>query len=95
MADRHRLLHEPHKEAAGIGIGAHRADGRSEVRGRAAHANDEHEIGFRSGEYFGRKKSLAPAARMARRTALALCEPRLSMMTMSPGWSVGTRTFSM
>jgi len=29
-------------------------------------------IGLRSGEYFGRKKSLAPAARMARRTALPL-----------------------
>ena len=29
-------------------------------------------IGFRSGEYFGRKKSRAPAARMARRTAAAL-----------------------
>ena len=42
-------------------------------------------IGFRSGEYLGRKKSLAPAERMARRTALPLCEPRLSMMTMSPG----------
>ena len=25
MADRHRLRHEPHKEAAGIGIGPHRA----------------------------------------------------------------------
>ena len=29
-------------------------------------------IGFRSGEYFGRKKSLAPAARMAARIALPL-----------------------
>ena len=29
-------------------------------------------IGFRSGEYFGRKKSLAPAAQMSWRTALAL-----------------------
>ena len=28
------------------------------------------------------------------RTALPLCEPRLSMITMSPGLSVGTRTFS-
>src|ERR1700704_2470405 len=45
-------------------------------------------IGLRSGEYFGRKNSLAPADRMARRTALPLCEPRLSMTTMSPGLRV-------
>ncbi len=32
-------------------------------------------IGFRSGEYFGRKKSLAPAARMSWRT-LWLCDYR-------------------
>ena len=30
-------------------------------------------MGFRSGEYFGRKKSRAPAARMAWRTAVLLC----------------------
>lgn len=29
------------------------------------------------GEYLGSKNSLAPAERMARRTALPLCEPRL------------------
>ena len=29
-------------------------------------------IGFRSGEYFGRKKSLAPVERMSSRTALPL-----------------------
>ena len=46
------------------------------------------------GRVFGRKKSRAPAARMAWRTALLLCEPRLSMTTMSPGRSVGTRTCS-
>src|ERR1700738_2108555 len=34
-------------------------------------------MGFRSGEYFGRKKSRAPAARVARRTALLLCEPKI------------------
>src|SRR5215213_1754293 len=50
-------------------------------------------IGFRSGEYLGRKRRRAPAARMARRTALLLCEPRLSMTTMSPCRRVGTRTF--
>src|SRR5512134_3262978 len=46
---------------------------------------------LRSGEYFGRKNSLAPADRMARRTALPRCEPRLSRMTMSPGLRVGRR----
>src|SRR5687767_8542193 len=40
-------------------------------------------MGFRSGEYFGRKSSRAPAARMAARTALLLCEPRLSMTTIA------------
>jgi len=38
----------------------------------------------------GRNQSLAPAARMALRTAADLWLPRLSMMTMSPGRSVGT-----
>jgi len=42
-------------------------------------------IGLRSGEYGGKNKRGAPAARMARRIALPLCEPRLSMTTMSPG----------
>src|SRR3954471_21233532 len=51
-------------------------------------------IGFRSGEYFGRKKSLAPTERMSSRTALPLWLPRLSMMTMSPRFKVGSRTFS-
>ena len=50
--------------------------------------------GVGSGEYFGRKNSLAPADRTARRTALPLCEPRLSRMTMSPGRRDGTSTFS-
>ena len=31
-------------------------------------------IGFRSGEYLGRRNSLAPASRIARRTALPLWE---------------------
>jgi hypothetical protein len=35
-------------------------------------------IGLRSGEYFGRKISLAPTERMSRRTALRLWLPRLS-----------------
>ena len=51
-------------------------------------------IGLRSGEYFGRKISLAPTERMSRRTALRLWLPRLSMMTISPGRSVGSRTLS-
>ena len=42
-------------------------------------------IGFRSGEYFGRKNSLAPAERMSWRTALLLWLPRLSRTTISPG----------
>lgn len=51
-------------------------------------------IGLRSGEYFGSRKRRAPAARMARRTAGLLWEPRLSMTTMSPGRRVGTGTRS-
>src|ERR1700688_4494554 len=50
-------------------------------------------IGLRSGEYFGRKKSLAPIDRIARRTAHPLWLPRLSITTISPGFKVGTRTF--
>jgi len=45
-------------------------------------------IGLRSGEYLGRKNSFAPAERMARRTALPLWLPRLSMITKSPGLRV-------
>src|SRR3979490_1120365 len=40
---------------------------------------------FRSGEYLGRKNSLAPAERMSWRTTLPLWLPRLSMTTMSSG----------
>jgi hypothetical protein len=40
-------------------------------------------IGLRSGEYFGRKNNLAPAARMVRRTALPLWLPRLAITTFS------------
>ena|SRR6266511_401040 len=36
----------------------------------------------------------AGRANMSWRTALPLWLPRLSMMTMSPGFKVGTRTFS-
>ena len=39
----------------------------------------------------GKNRSLAPLARMARRTALPLWLPRLSRMTTSPGFSVGAR----
>ena len=46
-------------------------------------------MGLRSDEYLGRKMSLAPALRIAWRTALPLWLPRLSMMTMSPGWERG------
>ena len=51
-------------------------------------------IGLRSGEYFGSRKSFAPAARIAARTARLRWLPRLSMMTMSPGRSVGHSTVS-
>ena len=51
-------------------------------------------IGFRSGEYLGRKNSFAPAERMAWRTASPLWLPRLSMITTSPGLSVGASAFS-
>jgi hypothetical protein len=50
--------------------------------------------GVQVGGVLGRKKSLAPAARTARRTALPRCEPRLSRITTSPGARVGTSTFS-
>jgi len=51
-------------------------------------------MGFRSGEYGGRKRSFAPAARIAFLTPGPLWLPRLSMMTISPGASVGTRNCS-
>src|SRR5260370_36269835 len=51
-------------------------------------------IGLRSGEYFGRKNSLAPAARISWRTARPLWLPRLSMITMSPALRLGTRNCS-
>src|SRR5580700_3777355 len=51
-------------------------------------------IGFRSGEYLGRKNSFAPAERMAWRTASPLWLPRLSMITRSPGLSVGASAFA-
>jgi hypothetical protein len=51
-------------------------------------------IGFRSGGYLGKKRSLAPAERISRRMILPLWLPRLSRMTMSPERKVGRRTFS-
>jgi hypothetical protein len=51
-------------------------------------------IGFRSGEYFGRKKSLGPgcADELAHRFGFVTTE--IVHDHMSPGRSVGTRTFS-
>src|SRR6266513_5025198 len=71
-----------------------RAEGFNGARGAFSQQVFELEtcsMGFRSGEYFGRKNSLAPAERMSWRTALPLWLPRLSMMTMSSGFKVGTR----
>ena len=48
-------------------------------------------IGLRSGEYLGRKRRRAPADLFALRTALPLCDPRLSATTMSSGLRAGTR----
>src|SRR5437773_5089542 len=42
-------------------------------------------MGFRSGEYLGRKNSFTPAALRAWRMTFPLWLPRLSMTTMSPG----------
>src|SRR6202046_1341582 len=51
-------------------------------------------MGLRSGEYFGKKTRRAPTLRIVRRTAFPLWEPRLSRITTSPGFSVGTRNCS-
>ena len=51
-------------------------------------------IGLRAGEYLGRKTRRAPTSRIAWRTALPLCEPRLSRITTSPFLSVGARNCS-
>ena len=51
-------------------------------------------IGLRSGEYGGRNRNFAPATSIACRPAAPLWLPRLSMISMSPGRSVGTRTRS-
>ena len=40
----------------------------------------------------GMNSRLAPVASIASRSPATLCERRLSMMTTSPGLSVGTRT---
>src|SRR4029077_2373594 len=40
-------------------------------------------IGLRSGEYFGRNTRRAPTLRIARRTAFALWEPRLSRINVA------------
>src|SRR5262245_44727144 len=50
--------------------------------------------GVQVGRVFCRKNNFAPAERISCRTILPLWLPRLSMMTMSPGRSVGRRTFS-
>src|SRR3954464_1244575 len=49
-------------------------------------------IGLKSRDYGGRNNSLAPAASMASRTGWLLWLDRVSMTTMSPGASAGTRT---
>ncbi len=51
-------------------------------------------IGLRSGEQAGGCRSRAPAVRSIRRISADLCEPRLSMTTMSPRWRVGTSTWA-
>src|SRR3546814_3188267 len=48
-------------------------------------------MGLKSGLYGGRRRSSAPAASMTFLTARGLWAGRLSMTTMSPGLSVGTR----
>ena len=50
--------------------------------------------GVEIGPDLGRKNSFAPAERMAWRTASPLWLPRLSMITRSPGLSVGASSFS-
>jgi hypothetical protein len=47
--------------------------------------------GIEAGAIGGRKNSVAPAWRIAARTALALWLPALSMITMSPGFRAGAR----
>jgi hypothetical protein len=47
-------------------------------------------IGLKSGEYGGRKRSVAPVAVTASRTALPLWAGRLSRITISPGRNVGS-----
>lgn len=49
-------------------------------------------IGFKSGEYGGRNRTLAPTVSMRSITACLLCDERLSMTTISPGLSAGQRT---
>ena len=48
-------------------------------------------IGFRSGLYAGRNRTSAPAAAISRAASAVLWQARLSMITMSPGRSVGAR----
>jgi len=49
-------------------------------------------IGFKSGEYGGRNRTSAPTEWIKSRASLSLCADRLSITTMSPGLSVGSRT---
>lgn len=49
-------------------------------------------IGLKSGLYGGRKRSFAPVASMTWRMVTGLWAGRLSVMTMSPGISVGAST---
>jgi hypothetical protein len=70
----------------------------SRVRALAARKNvlsldQQGSIGEWSGEYGGRSINYAPAAAIVSRMPLTLCAPRLSMITMSPGISVGAKTW--
>src|SRR5665213_3377226 len=49
-------------------------------------------IGFRSGEYGGRNRTLAPACSIRPMVSRCLCGERLSATTTSPGLRVGINT---
>lgn len=51
-------------------------------------------IGFKSGEYGGRKSNLHPACLIILLVAFVLCMEALSMITVCPGFRHGTNIFS-
>src|SRR4051812_13470965 len=63
-------------------------------RSRALTLDHIFSIGFRSGLYGGRYRTVAPAASTVSRTAATLWAARLSMTTTSPGVRAGTSTCS-